>query len=154
VPAVSRWCIRAALAYLIAGMSVGAWALTETALDTAPGGPWREIHLHLLLVGFLLLLVIGVAHWMFPRRDGRRVGRAGAWIAFWLVNAGILARVAAEIAIDRGGGYAWNRLLAVAAWLPVAGLAAFAVGAWPRIKGAMSPEEARRLRESRARPGD
>lgn len=152
MPSVSRWCIRAAFAYLIAGMSLGAWALTVTALDVPPGGSWREIHLHLLLVGFLLLLVVGVAHWMFPRRDGVRVGRAGAWAAFWLVNAGLLARVAAEIARDHGGGRGWDVMLAVAAWMPVAGMLAFAIGAWPRVKAAMSPEDARRLRASRTTP--
>lgn len=150
MPAVSRWCIRAALVHLVAGMAVGAWALTETALDRAPGGPWRPIHTHLLLVGFLLLLVVGVAHWMFPRRDGRRVGRAGAWAALVLVNAGLLGRIAAELALERGGGSPWRALLAVSAWLPVAGILAFAVGAWPRVRAALDPEEARRLRARRA----
>ncbi|MEW6582716.1 MAG: hypothetical protein AB1416_08150 [Actinomycetota bacterium] len=154
MPAVSRWCIRAALVYLLAGMSVGAWALTETALDVAPGGPWRAVHTHLLLVGFLILMVMGVAHWMFPRRDGRRVGRAATWVAFALVNAGLLLRVASEVAIDQGGGRTWNHLLAAAAWMPVAGILAFAVGAWPRVKAAMSKEETRRLREeARLRAG-
>lgn len=96
MPALSRWCVRCALIYLVVGMGVGSWLLIEQANGHAPGTTWPVLHAHLLLVGFLLLLIMGVAHWMFPRVHGTRVGRGGGWVAFALVNAGLILRVLAE----------------------------------------------------------
>ena len=36
MPALSRWCIRAALAYLVLGMGMGAWMLIVQARDGRP----------------------------------------------------------------------------------------------------------------------
>lgn len=152
MPALSRWCVRTALAYLVVGMAVGAWMLIGRARDgSAPPPPWPTLHAHILLVGFLLLVVMGVAFWMFPRVKGRRPGTAAGWTAFGLVNAGLLLRVASEPAVTDGGRGAWSVALGIAAVLPVLGVLAFAIAVWPRIRAALAPEEARRLRAQAGR---
>jgi hypothetical protein len=151
MPQLSRWCVRAAFAYLIAGMALGAWMLVlQARRGYGLAHPWPSIHAHLLLVGFLLLLIFGVAFWMFPRVRGAR-SRAGiAWLGFGLINGGLLVRVLAEPLADAGAGpVGWRVALGVAATLPVLGALAFGIALWPRVRAAMSPEEARRLRESR-----
>ena len=113
-----------------------------------PGGPWGEIHAHILLIGFLLLMVFGVAFWMFPRVHGQRPRREWGWLAFWLINAGLLLRVLAEpLADDAGRPVAWRVVLGISAVLPVLGVVAFGVALWPRLRAAMTPDEARRARE-------
>ena len=146
MPALSRWCVRCALIYLVVGMGVGSWLLIEQANGHAPGTTWPVLHAHLLLVGFLLLLAMGVAHWMFPRVHGTRVGRGGGWIAFALVNAGLILRVVAEPRVASGGRQPWQAVLEVAAVLPTVGIAVFAVTILPRIRAAMTPDKARELR--------
>jgi hypothetical protein len=146
MPALSRWCVRCALVYLVVGMGVGSWLLIEQANGHAPDATWAVLHAHLLLVGFLLLLIMGVAHWVFPRVHGTRVGRGGGWIAFALVNAGLILRVLAEPRVTSGGGQPWQAVLEVAAVLPTVGIAVFAVTIMPRIRAAMTPEKARELR--------
>jgi heme/copper-type cytochrome/quinol oxidase subunit 1 len=103
--------------------------------------PAVTLHAHLLLVGFLLLLVFGVAFWMFPRVAGARPGREGGWLAFALLNAGLLLRLLAEpFAVRDGSAAAWDALLGVAAVLPAAAAVAFAVAIWPRVRGvSLSP---------------
>jgi hypothetical protein len=153
VPTLSRWCVRAALIYLVAGMAIGSWMLVQEARGKpGPGDPWPELHAHVLLVGFLLLLIMGVAYWMFPKVRGARPGREGGWIAFGLVNAGLLLRVVAQPRVVDDAGEAWRWALGAAAVLPTLGVVAFAVTILPRVRAAMSPEEARRLRE-RSRDG-
>ena len=61
------------------------------ATATGPAPPWAVLHAHLLLVGFLLLLIFGVAFWMFPKVAGQRPGREVGWVAFALLNAGAAA---------------------------------------------------------------
>lgn len=151
MPSLSRWCVRAALAYLVAGMAIGSWMLLQVARDEpGPGAPWPELHAHVLLVGFLLLLIMGVAYWMFPKVRGVRSGREGGWVAFALVNAGLLLRVVAQPRVVDGGGDAWRWLLGAAAVLPTVGVAVFAVTILPRVRTVLRPEEARRLRAEAA----
>ena len=151
MPALSRWCLRAALAYLVCGMAMGSWMLiVQARRGYGPGAPWPALHAHLLLVGFLLLLIFGVAFWMFPRVAGRRTGRDVGWIAFALLNAGLLLRVVAEPLADSGRGAAlWDVLLGMAAILPALAAVAFAVAIWPRIRATTpSPADARARRDA------
>lgn len=148
MPPLSRWCVRAALAYLVLGMGLGSWMLLRRALDDpGPGHPWPALHAHILLLGFLFLLIMGVAYWMFPRVRGQRTGREGGWAAFALVNAGLVLRLVAEPAVNDGHGGPWRVALGAAAVLPTLGAAAFAVTILPRVRSVVSPEEARRIRE-------
>lgn len=148
MPSLSRWCVRAALAYLVLGMALGSWMLLQPALDEpALRHPWPALHAHILLLGFLFLLIMGVAYWMFPKIRGQRPGREGGWIAFGLVNAGLVARLVAEPAVNDGHGGAWRVLLGAAAALPTLGAAVFAVTILPRVRSVLSPEEARGVRE-------
>jgi hypothetical protein len=139
VPALTRWCVRAALVYLVGGMAMGSWMLVlQATRGYGPGPPWPALHAHLLLVGFLLLLVFGVAFWMFPRVGGRRPGRDGGWLAFGLLNAGLLLRLLAEpFAVRSGSAPAWDAALGVAAVLPALAGVAFAASIWPRVRGAV-----------------
>ena len=95
MPGASVWFIRAALAYLLAGFTLGAWLLAAKGLPL-PLGVWRWLPMHyeLLLVGWFVQLVMGVAYWIFPRFGMTRAarGREGlAWLALVLLNGGIWA---------------------------------------------------------------
>lgn len=152
MPTLSRWCVRAALVYLVAGMGIGAWMLIAQAAESSGlGRPWPVLHAHILLVGFLLLLIFGVAFWMFPKVRGGRPRLDMGWVAFALMNAGILLRVIAEPpSID--GAATWRVLLGISAVLPLLGALAFAIAIWPRVRAAMPPAQARALREERGLP--
>lgn len=92
---------------------MGAWMLIVEAIrGSAPSAPWGSLHAHLLLVGFLLLLIIGVAFWTFPRIRGRRPGREWGWVAFALINAGLLLRLFAQpLATGPDPPSAWRAVL-------------------------------------------
>ena len=154
MPSVSRWCVRCALLYLVAGMAIGSWMLIEQARGHGPGSTWPILHAHILLVGFLLLMVMGVAYWMFPRVQGARPWAAGAWLALAGVNAGIVLRVVAQPFVDNHHGQPWPTLLELAAVLPTIGVIAFVATILPRVRAAMSPERARELRERAAESSD
>ena len=55
---------------------------------------WISAHTHAILVGFVLMMILGVALWMFPRpgRDDRHFDPRLAEAAYWLVAMGTLAR--------------------------------------------------------------
>ncbi|HEX6106646.1 MAG TPA: hypothetical protein VFZ26_13755 [Gemmatimonadales bacterium] len=129
MPRLSVLMIRTALLHLAAGFAVGALLLAARELPLDPSVlRLRGAHAHLLLLGWTAQLAMGVAFWILPRfRAGPERGREWpAWLAYLLLNGGVLLSAAA------GDGPGAGPLLGRCA----EGLAAlaFAGHAWPRIK--------------------
>ena len=91
MPRLSVWMLRLSLLALLAGSIPGAWLLaTEPAFH--PSTPaLRLLHRDLMLFGWLVQFVLGVAYWMFPRypRAPERGSSGLAWAAFWLFESGL-----------------------------------------------------------------
>jgi len=131
VPALSRWFIRTALAYLVLGVTLGATMLVLKAL-AHQGATARLIapHVELLLMGWTLQLTMGVAFWILPRlAGGAGRGAVGyAWLAFVLLNIGVIAAGFGSL-VAAGAGV---RLVGRAA--EAAAAIAFGLHAWRRVK--------------------
>jgi nitric oxide reductase large subunit len=104
----NRWFIAAALGYALLGGLVGlAWLAFPGAM---PPHALRA-HAHLMLVGFVGMMVFGVALHVLPRFTGRALfSERAADAQFWLANAGLLAMasgwLAGALALTRAGGAA------------------------------------------------
>ena len=75
MPELVRRYIKTGFLFLVAGLLLGGYVLVaEFAVGRYPPRLFITAHVHLLLVGFMLMLVMGVATWMFPRpaRDDAR----------------------------------------------------------------------------------
>ena len=75
MPPLVRRYIKTSFAFLVAGLVLGGYILiAEFAVGRYPPRLFITAHVHLLLVGFMLMIVMGVATWMFPRpgRDDAR----------------------------------------------------------------------------------
>jgi hypothetical protein len=98
--ALTRRYVKTSFGFLVAGLFLGAYLIVPEFLVGTPA-PQLLIttHVHLLLVGFMVMLVMGVATWMFPRPaagDPRyRPGVAEA--VYWLVTVATAAQPIAEI---------------------------------------------------------
>jgi len=131
VPRLSRWFIRASLAYLVAGFTLGALMLTLKAVVRYEGvGLLMTPHVEFLLIGWTVQLTMGVAFWILPRFEGGTSrGAVGyAWLAFVLLNTGVILAGLGPVLGDAG----FIRLSGRAA---EAGAAiAFGLHAWRRIR--------------------
>ncbi|HEY6110863.1 MAG TPA: hypothetical protein VIV56_18320 [Gemmatimonadales bacterium] len=131
MPGASIWFIRAALAYLLAGFTLGALLLAAKGLPL-PLGVWRwlPVHFELLLVGWFVQLVMGVAYWIFPRFGMTRAarGREGlAWLALALLNGGIWAVSVAVL-------YGPATLAVIGRAMEVLAAATMALNVWARTR--------------------
>ncbi len=130
MPRLSQWYIRLALIDLLLGFTFGALMLANKGLPIHPA-LWRLLpaHIELLLVGWTLQLALGVAFWILPRfwEGPPRGNENGAWIALFLLNAGVwLVALSAILGLP-----SWANLLGRAAELGAA--IAFGLHIWPRI---------------------
>lgn len=132
MPRLTNWFIRAALIYLALGFTLGALLLANKGLPLHPA-MWSLLpaHIEFLLFGWTSQLVMGMAFWILPRfpQPPVRGNEKPAWGAFFLVNAGVLL-----LALSPSGPVgSWLVLLGRV--LEALGVIAFALHAWPRVKG-------------------
>ena len=131
---IHRLFIKTALVYLLLGVMAGGWMLLARA-GVVPEAPERlyTVHIHLLGVGFFLMMVCGVAFWMFPRKSGESRDEAArdpfGWTSYFLITVGLAVRVIGELLPAVFG----SGLLAVSVFLQVAGVLAFVLAIWPRV---------------------
>lgn len=135
---LSSLMLRASLLWLLAGVIIGGLMLTDRALP----GQWvlwmMPSHAHMLVVGWFLQFVIGVAYWLLPRKrtPTRPLGYAerAAWLAAIALNAGLIVRVLAEPVERIGQGTSGTlALLVVSALLQVGAVLTFVSQLWPRV---------------------
>jgi len=132
-----RRYIKTAIGFLLCGLAIGGWMIARRELGgIVPGAYVVSAHTHALFVGFVMLMIMGVALWLFPRPDktDTRYKPALAEAAYWLVTAGTAARVVGEL-LRASSAAAWLRwTVAVAGLAQIAGLALFFYTMWPRIR--------------------
>jgi cbb3-type cytochrome oxidase subunit 1 len=110
----NRWFIVAALAYALLGGLLGlAWLAFPAAL---PGYTLRA-HAHLMLLGFVGMMIFGIGLHVLPRFTGRPLfSERLADLQFALVNIGLVAMVLswlvnARLAATVGGALLWAGLV-------------------------------------------
>jgi hypothetical protein len=98
MPPIARTFVKAAFLCFLATVFLGALMMLDRWLSF---GHWLKVvylsQLHLLLVGWITQLSIGVAYWIFPRflkeQDPRPRGSDTlAWAVLVCLNAGLLLR--------------------------------------------------------------
>ena len=97
MPKLSVWMIRASMIHMGVGFLFGAVILWQKGLPFA-GWVWRLLnpHIELMVAGWTLQLVMGVAFFILPRFANRN-NRYGAeylgWWSFFLLNSGLCLTV-------------------------------------------------------------
>ena len=139
MPRLTRWFLRAALVNLLAAVALGvllAWPRGAPGPGAlAASGP---VYIHLLVVGWLTQLVMGVAWWMFPRQTRTTGGgnTIAGWMIFALLNIGLFLRAVAEPQIAAAHAVSWTRwMIAAAALLQLLAGWLFVLAIWPRVRG-------------------
>lgn len=134
MPALSCWAIRSSFLHLLGGALLGGMMLWQKGPGGLPGAyGWLGLHIHLMMIGWIVQLSVGVAYWILPRfataGDGgavrQRRGREPLAVAAVVLLNG-------STGMGLLGGAEWGPVGAMA--LAAGGAAAFAAHAWPRVK--------------------
>jgi heme/copper-type cytochrome/quinol oxidase subunit 1 len=132
-----RRYIKTAIGFLIVGLGIGGWMIVRREIWQQYPSPYEvSAHTHAILVGFVMMMIMGVALWLFPRpeRTDTRYRPAVAAAAYWCVTVGTAARVLGEL-LRTTVADGWLRWTVVAsAFLQIAGIALFFHTMWSRIR--------------------
>jgi cbb3-type cytochrome oxidase subunit 1 len=135
-PLVRRY-VKTSFVFLLAGLVIGAYLITaQFVFDLYPSRLFTTTHAHLLLVGFMLMMVMGVATWMVPRpaRDDTRYRPELAETVYWVMTAATALRALAEVAVALTGALGLRWLITVGGLGQLAGTALFVVNMWWRVR--------------------
>ena len=132
-----RRYIKTAILFLGVGLAIGGWMIVRRELWGIPANLFEtSAHTHAILVGFVMLMILGVALWLFPRpdRSDRRYDPSFAEAAYWFVTLGTAVRVAAELARGSVAALALRWGVVLSALAQIAGIALFFFTMWSRIR--------------------
>ena len=137
MPLLSRCFLKTALFYFILSSCLGGYLLIGVGLQRPVPQVLQPVYWHLLLVGWLMQLIFGVAYWMFPRRAKERPqGRqAPGWFVYAALNLGLLLRVIVEPWHGMRPHLVLGWLLVPSAVLQVTAGWVFVISIWSRIRG-------------------
>jgi len=135
-PLVRRY-IKTSFVFLLAGLLLGGWIIVaEFVFGHYPPRLFITAHVHLLLVGFMLMIVMGVATWMFPRpaRDDANYRPALAEAVYWVMTIATAVRAAAELWAGLSPAPTLRLLIAAGGLGQLAGTGLFVVNMWRRVR--------------------
>ena len=132
-----RRYLKTAILFLLTGLAIGVWMIARRELAGVFPNPYEaSAHTHAILVGFVMMMILGVALWLFPRpaQDDARYSPRAAEAAYWLVAGGTGVRVLGEL-LRPSIGAPWLRWTIVASGVAqTVGIALFFFTMWTRIR--------------------
>jgi len=135
-PLVRRY-IKTSFVFLLAGLLLGGWIIAaEFLVGRYPPRLFITAHVHLLLVGFMLMMVMGVATWMFPRpaKDDQRYRPGFAEAVYWVMTVATALRAGAELWAGFSPAHALRLAIAAGGLGQLAGAGLFVVNMWRRVR--------------------
>ena len=146
MPPLVRRYVKTSFVFLLAGLGLGAYLIVaQFVFGIYPPRLFVTAHVHLLLVGFMLMIVMGVATWMFPRpaRDDVRYRPGLAEAVYWTMTVATALRACAEIVAPLTGSPAARVLIAIGGLGQLAGALLFVANMWSRVRMPAVPPPAR-----------
>lgn len=133
---LSRRYIKTGFFFFVVGLILGLYMIiSKYILGNWPSPRFITAHVHVLLFGFIVSIIMGVAMWMFPRPQSEKHYSARlAEIIYWFLTLGTAIRFISEVTIS-------YMTLTILKWLIVLGgvsqvLAGllFVYNVWTRIR--------------------
>lgn len=132
-----RRFIKTALAFLAAGLVLGAWLLVQRELEGVFPNPYLvSAHVHAVGVGFVMFLILGVALWLFPKpaKDDTRYQPARITLAYWILVVSTGGRFVTEAARAASDAYGLRIAVLIGGMGQVIGLGLYFYTMWTRVR--------------------
>ena len=132
-----RRFLKTGIAFLGIGLILGTWMMIRRELSGVyPSNYLISAHTHAILVGFVMMMILGVALWLFPRPDkeDQRYQPRAAEAAYWLLASGTAVRLIGELVRDVSSSVPLRWIVVTAGLSQVLGIGLFFFTMWSRIR--------------------
>ena len=134
MPRITRWFIKSGIIYLFLGILLA--FLSELPFIQS-GSLLLPVYWHMIVIGWVTQVIMGVSIWMFPRkrRDRKKTETFFSVASFFSLNAGLLIRFLCEPFIPF---FAENPLaifvISLSIILQLIGVLFYVAEIWPRVQ--------------------
>lgn len=133
---LARRFIKTGFMFLVAGLLIGLYMIVTSHF--ASHLFYYElvtVHVHIILFGFLMSLIMGVAIWMFPRtKDSGSYSPGLAEAVYWFLAAGTSLRAAFEILSIFVTTVVVSFLIVLGGLMQVTAAILFVYNIWSRVR--------------------
>lgn len=133
MPPITRWFIKSGMIYFILGITL-AFVAELPFINT--GVLLLPVYWHMLVLGWITQLIMGVSIWMFPRKKHQRknIQTIPAVSAFWILNAGLALRFLSEPFIPLFKNDWWMKgVVILSSLLIFLAVSFYLTEIWPRV---------------------
>jgi len=134
MPRITRLFIKSGMIYFLAGIIL---ALIAELPDVSTGNLLLPVYWHMIVIGWITQVIMGVSIWMFPRkqRGKRKEETFAANAAFWCLNIGLVLRFLAEPFLPFYFNESWIVLVIVlSSILQITAIGFYTAEIWPRVR--------------------
>ncbi|MBI5403402.1 MAG: hypothetical protein HY959_08355 [Ignavibacteriae bacterium] len=132
-----RYFVKTSLAFLIIGILSGFFMMISRRIFNLGYGPrMLSAHTHIVLVGFMLMLIMGIAVWFFPKADkaDTRYSPKRIMVVYWLMLSGTVLRFIFEVTDAYITIAFLNFVIVAASSLQITAVIIYAYTMWGRIR--------------------
>jgi hypothetical protein len=138
MPAITRYFIKSGMIYFILGIIC---AFIAELPFVSTGALLLPVYWHMLVIGWISQIIMGVSIWMFPRTKKQRenIESFPAVASFWTLNAGLILRFMAEPFIPLFQGVMMTSVILISSLLQFAAVVLYLIEIWPRVQSRKIP---------------
>ncbi|MFA3782477.1 cbb3-type cytochrome c oxidase subunit I [Melioribacteraceae bacterium 4301-Me] len=132
-----RYFIKTSVIFLILGILTGLYmSLAKYVLNTIYTQELVSAHTHIILVGSVMMMIMGVALWFFPRaeKDDKKYNPNLILITYWMMTISTLVRFIFQVI----AGFVYitwlNYVISLASLFQVIAMILFFYSMWGRIR--------------------
>ncbi len=132
-----RYFIKTSLAFLVVGILTGLYmSFAKYVYQTSYTQELISAHTHLILVGSVMMMIMGVALWFFPRaeKDDKKYNPDLILVTYWMITIATAMRFIMQVI----GAYYYipwvNVAIVVFSTFQVLGIILFFYSMWGRIR--------------------
>lgn len=132
-----RFFIKTSLVFLGIGLATGLFMIVLRDVFERPYGyELISAHAHVILVGSVMMMIMGVALWFFPRpeKGDATYSPARILVAYWILTLGTAVRFTAQVILAFIPSPALRLVAVVAAFAQVLAIVLFFHANWKRIR--------------------
>lgn len=132
-----RYFIKTSVIFLIIGILTGLYmSVSKYVLKIGYSQELISAHTHLILVGSVMMMIMGVALWFFPRadKDDKKYNPDLILIAYWVMTIGTSLRFIFQVAANFLVSDLIQYLIVISSVLQVVAMILFFYSMWGRIR--------------------
>jgi len=133
----ARYFIKTSIAFLVVGLLTGLhMTLATNVFKKGYGAELISAHTHVILVGSVIMMIMGVALWFFPRpeKTDTHYNPTNILIAYWIMTIATSLRYVFQVSAAYAEADWVKVMIAAASTLQIIAIIYFFYAMWGRIR--------------------